>query len=124
MVSERRFFQDFPIGYLTNHLLCEKEEVCTAFGGLAGKGWRCIQTIVNKKVIGKNELFNGSSSGVHIIVVPKGIAAIKVCPNKDIFSWKKLNYFLDIRIWRGVSRNESSRLLCTSFRIALASENP
>ncbi|GBO13283.1 hypothetical protein AVEN_126752-1 [Araneus ventricosus] len=87
MVAERRFFQDFPIGNLTNHLLSAEGEAWPAFGGVAGKGWRSIRTIVNKKIVGKNELLNGSSPGVHIIVAPK--VAFKVCPNKYLFSWKK-----------------------------------
>ncbi|GBM29562.1 hypothetical protein AVEN_206401-1 [Araneus ventricosus] len=94
MVAERRFFQDFPIGNLTNHLLSAEGEVCPAFGGVAGKGWRCIRTIVYKKIIGKNELLNGCSPGVHIIVGPKGIVAIEICPNKDLIPWKRCNYSL------------------------------
>ncbi|GBM93697.1 hypothetical protein AVEN_181996-1 [Araneus ventricosus] len=89
MVAERRFFRDFPIGNRTNHLLSAEGDVWPAFGGVAGKGWRCIWTIVDKKIVGKNELLNGSSPGVHIIVSPKGIVSIKVCPTKDLFSWKR-----------------------------------
>ncbi|GBO14021.1 hypothetical protein AVEN_220694-1 [Araneus ventricosus] len=89
MVAERRFFQVSRIGNLTDHLLSAEGEVWPAFGCVAGKGWRSILTIVNKKIIDKNELLNGSSPGVHIIVAPKGIVAIKVCPNKYLFSWKR-----------------------------------
>ncbi|GBM90734.1 hypothetical protein AVEN_197241-1 [Araneus ventricosus] len=89
MVTEGLFFQDFPIGNLTNHLLSAEGEVRPAFGGVAGKGWRSIRTIFNKKIVGKNELLNGSSPGVHITVASKSIMAIKVCPNKYLFSWKR-----------------------------------
>ncbi|GBN40993.1 hypothetical protein AVEN_149379-1 [Araneus ventricosus] len=34
MVAERRFFQDFPIGNLTNHLLSVEGDVWPVFGGV------------------------------------------------------------------------------------------
>ncbi|GBN04620.1 hypothetical protein AVEN_9607-1 [Araneus ventricosus] len=61
MIAERRFFRDFPIGNLTNNFLCAEREVITAFGGVAGKDWSCIRTIIDEKIIGNDELLNGCS---------------------------------------------------------------